>query len=156
MSAALQIRLVSAIVIAFWLQAPARGANVPEAPVSQPDTASATRVLVLPFESLSGGPTGDAAAVAGLARSLADDLSAAPSVTCSQGDKVAADAAAAMELGRADGAQFVVWGTTQVIADRVRVAAQVLDVGSGKAVGRVKLTGTIDGWFELQEAVAER
>jgi TolB-like protein len=156
MRGALQIRLVSALLIASLPQAGAGGADVSAPPAGERATPATTRVLILPFESLSGDPVGDAAPVPALARGLADDLSAGPSITSTHGEKVAPDAEAAIGLGKADGAQFVVWGTTQTVGDRVRVAGQVLDVGSGKAAGRFKLTGTVDGWFELQDAVAEQ
>lgn len=111
---------------------------------------------MLPFEPLSNDSADHSARVKSLARSLAFDLSAASSISCAAGDEVAPDAEAAVAVGRAADAQWVVWGTVLTVGDRVRIAAQVVEVATAKSTGRFKLTGTTDEWFDLQDTVSER
>ena len=120
------------------------------------DSARPTRVLVLPFESLSGDNAEHAVVARALRRSVELDLARHRNYQTISSEKVAPDAAGALESGKTLEADFVVWGTTQVVDDRVRVSGEVLDVARGELVGQFKVTGALRELFELQDAVAEQ
>jgi TolB-like protein/Tfp pilus assembly protein PilF len=59
------------------------------------------------------------------------------------------------ELGRRLGASFVVSGAYQRLRDRVRITAQVIEVTSGRSAATVKLDGSIDQIFDLQDQLVQ-
>ena len=60
-----------------------------------------------------------------------------------------------LELGRRLGASYVVAGGYQRIKDRVRITGQVVDVTTNGSAATVKLDGTIDQIFELQDQLVQ-
>lgn len=68
-------------------------------------------------------------------------------------DRVAAALAAAARDGRAE---FVVRGEFQLLERRLRVTGQVLDAQTGEAVGHLKVTGSMDELFMLQDELGEQ
>ena len=66
-----------------------------------------------------------------------------------------ADEGQAREFGRRLGATFVVTGAYQRLRDRVRITAQVIEVPTGRSAATLKLDGTIDQIFDLQDRLVE-
>ena len=57
----------------------------------------------------------------------------------------------AMELGRRLGATVVVSGAYQRMGPRIRITAQVVEVSGGRSIATVKIDGSVDELFELQD-----
>jgi tetratricopeptide (TPR) repeat protein len=66
-----------------------------------------------------------------------------------------ADDRHSLELGRRLGATFVVTGAYQRLRDRVRITGQVIEVPTGRSAATVKLDGTIDQIFDLQDQLVQ-
>lgn len=65
----------------------------------------------------------------------------------------AADDRLAIELGRRLGAWWVVTGAYQRIGTRIRITAQVIEVLTASLIKTVKIDGSIDDIFELQDRI---
>ncbi len=65
------------------------------------------------------------------------------------------DETQSLELGRRLGAAFVVSGGYQRLRDRIRITAQAVEVNGNRAAATVKLDGTIDQVFELQDRLVQ-
>src|SRR5262245_16427142 len=63
------------------------------------------------------------------------------------------DERVAIELGRRLGAWWVVGGAYQRLGQRIRITAQVIEVLTGTLVKTVKIDGSIDDIFELQDRI---
>jgi TolB-like protein len=101
MHSTLQVGTVCA-VLAGWLCSAAM-ASAQEAAARPTASDERQRVLVLPFESLSGEAHGDTALAHAIGRSLVVDLSRGRNFHAIEGEKVAADRTAALEAGKAEG-----------------------------------------------------
>jgi tetratricopeptide (TPR) repeat protein len=66
-----------------------------------------------------------------------------------------ADDRQALDLGRRLGATFVVAGAYQRLRERVRITGQVVEVPTGRSAATVKLDGTIDQIFDLQDQLVQ-
>ena len=66
-----------------------------------------------------------------------------------------ADDRHSLELGRRLGATFVVTGAYQRLRDRVRITSQVFEVPASRSAATVKLDGTIDQIFDLQDRLVQ-
>jgi TolB-like protein/Tfp pilus assembly protein PilF/predicted Ser/Thr protein kinase len=66
-----------------------------------------------------------------------------------------ADERQSLELGRRLEATFVVTGAYQRLRDRVRITGQVIEVLTGRSAATVKLDGTIDQIFDLQDQLVQ-
>jgi tetratricopeptide (TPR) repeat protein len=66
-----------------------------------------------------------------------------------------ADDRHSLDLGRRLGAMFVVTGGYQRLRDRVRITGQVIEVPTGRSAATVKLDGTIDQIFDLQDQLVQ-
>jgi serine/threonine protein kinase/tetratricopeptide (TPR) repeat protein len=64
-----------------------------------------------------------------------------------------ADDRLAIELGRHLGAWWVVTGAYQRLGERIRITAQVIEVLTAALVKTVKIDGTLDSIFELQDRI---
>jgi serine/threonine-protein kinase len=143
-----------------------------EARAAQPTTERARpmevpgppRVLVLGFNNLSGTPGLDWLGP-GLTETVTVDLRRLSGLrvigidpptrkrltgTISEGR---IDAERAVELAAPLGAAYVVWGSYQSTAERVRVIAQVASVEERATQWSRKLDGTVDDIFELQDGL---
>lgn len=124
-------------------------------------------VAVLTFANLTGNPA-DEWVGQGMAESLTADfakvrgLKAIPreqmfelqrEMSASLGRIV--DERQSIEMGRRLGATWVVGGAVQRLGERVRVTAQTIAVEEARTVSSVKLDGTIDQIFELQDRLVE-
>ncbi|MGE0359126.1 MAG: protein kinase [Vicinamibacterales bacterium] len=142
--------------VGFGQSAPARAA------------ASAGRtVAVLTFANLTGNPA-DEWIGQGIAESLTIDFAKVRGLKTvareqmfdvqrelsnAQGRVV--DERQSIELGRRLGATWVVGGAVQRLGERVRLTAQTVAVDEGRSVSTVKLDGTMDQIFELQDQLVE-
>jgi TolB-like protein/predicted Ser/Thr protein kinase len=132
-----------------------------------PATPAGRTVAVLTFANLTGNPA-DEWVGQGMAESLTADfakvrgLKTIPreqmfdvqrELSNAQGRLV--DERQSIELGRRLGATWVVGGAVQRLGERVRVTAQTIAVDEGHTVSSVKLDGTMDGIFELQDRLVE-
>jgi serine/threonine protein kinase/tetratricopeptide (TPR) repeat protein len=135
---------------------------LPSAP-SRPQTRT---VAVLAFANI----TGDAADEwigQGIAESLTADFAKIGGVIVIPRENVfelqrnliatgrGADDRHSLELGRRLGATFVVTGAYQRLRDRVRITSQVFEVPSSRSAATVKLDGTIDQIFDLQDQLVQ-
>jgi TolB-like protein len=132
-----------------------------------PPAPTGRTVAVLTFANLTGNPT-DEWVGQGRAESLTADfakvrgLKTIPreqmfdvqrELSNAQGRLV--DERQSIELGRRLGATWVVGGAVQRLGERVRVTAQTIAVDEARTVSSVKLDGTMDGIFELQDRLIE-
>jgi len=157
-------------------EAPAAGASAWRGPIDFSDPASGlptspakddTRsVAVLAFTNI----TGDAADEwigQGIAESLTADFAKIGGLAVIPREHVfelqrnlqaigrGADDRHSLDLGRRLGAMFVVTGAYQRLRDRVRITAQVIEVPTGRSAATVKLDGSIDQIFELQDRLVQ-
>jgi TolB-like protein len=65
-----------------------------------------------------------------------------------------ADAAAALNLARAQGAAYVILGSTQTVDTDIRVTGQIINVATGQVTGGLKSTGAIRDIFAVQDELA--
>ncbi|MGD9902496.1 MAG: protein kinase [Vicinamibacterales bacterium] len=136
-------------------------------PASAPTAAAERTVAVLTFANLTGNPA-DEWIGQGIAESLTIDFGKVRGVktipreqmfdvqrelSSAQGRMV--DERQSIELGRRLGATWVVGGAVQRLGDRVRLTAQTIAVEAGRSVSTVKLDGTMDQIFELQDRLVE-
>ena len=126
-------------------------------------SASTTEVCiaVLDFENITQDPAADWLGT-GIAETVTTDLKKLPGVSVTAREKVVQvwrrlsgtdSEAAALAVGRQLGAGFLVRGAYQKLGERVRITAHVLDTAAGKVRGSVKLDGTMEGIFDLQDQV---
>ncbi|HZZ43531.1 MAG TPA: hypothetical protein VFE58_11390 [Tepidisphaeraceae bacterium] len=134
-----------------WLMGQQRAATRPAQGVV---VEGGKRVLVLPFESVSGAPGSFDWIGRGLRENLVSDLGRMKVLTLVQGDEAAVENAKAVEAGKAAGADVVVKGSFQVVDQDLRINGEIVDVGSGKVVGTLKSTGTVRDLFEMEDVIA--
>jgi TolB-like protein len=112
-------------------------------------------VLVLPFQQ-----TGDTSNYGWIAPALQEDLlgqvaqtGAFETISATQG-VAGSDTNGALQAARNSGAAIVVFGGYQVVADQVRINAQVVDVASGRAVGALRATGAVTDLFKMEDSLS--
>jgi len=131
-----------------------------------PQVSAERSVAVLAFTNI----TGDAAdewISQGIAESLTADFAKIGGLTVIPREHVfdlqrnlgaggrGADERQSLELGRRLEATFVVTGAYQRQRDRVRITGQVIEVPTGRSAATVKLDGTIDQIFDLQDQLVQ-
>ena len=142
--------LVSGFVIAA--PPPAAGAQAPSGATAP--AGGGALVLVVPFANLSGDPLDDWLGV-GIAEAVAIDLQMAGArVVRAAAESGDAGAAGGLEAVRRAGADRVVDGAYQRLADRLRVTARLVDATDGGVLRSVNVTGPVADFFELQDRVA--
>lgn len=142
---------------------PAAIAFAADPATTQPATAAAgergggaTSVLVLPLEPLGGSPDSIGELARAVQKSIVQDLSRSKQFLVSEGGAIPANRDAALASGKSVGADYVVSGTIQESDGRIRVAGDVLDMGTIKPVGSFKVSGDTRNVFELEDQVAAR
>ena len=135
-------------------------------PMPGPSKPIARSVAVLTFTNITGDPA-DEWIGQGIAESLTADFAKIGGLLVIPREHVfdlqrnlpagarPADDRQSLELGRRLGASFVVAGGYQRIRDRVRITGQVVDVTTNESAATVKLDGTIDQIFELQDQLVQ-
>ena len=121
-------------------------------PVTRGSSDEIARVAVLPFTNISGQPD-DEWIGAGIAESIRADLVGEPS-TVIVGHDVRQAPADLLAAGRRLDAVRVVGGTYQRVRDQLRVTARLIDVQTGAVVSSLRIDGTIDELFTLQDRIA--
>ena len=104
----------------------------------------------------------------GIAETLASDLQRAPGVTVmyrevlrralrarTEVDLDVVDEAAALQLCRELGATWLIAGGYQRVGDRLRITARLVAVDTGAVVHTVKVDGTVEELFVLQDRVVD-
>jgi len=118
-------------------------------------------VLLLPFQAVGGRPN-DSWIGRSIQQSLLTDLVMGGPIRVSTSSNAAADPNAAVDAGKSAGARYVVYGQVHVndrgdgSGSAVRITAQVLDTASGRPVGVLKSTGSIDDLFPVEDELAEQ
>lgn len=116
-------------------------------------------MLILPF-AVVGGRASDSWLARSVQQAMLTDLVTSGPVRAATGATAAADPAAAAEAGRAADARYVLAGSIHV-NDRpdytaVRVTGQVIDPATGRALGTIKATGSLDDLFGLEDEVTDQ
>ena len=113
---------------------------------------------VIPFINVSGQTSDDWIGV-GIAESVAADLEQLGSVSI-VGREIfldrglsSEDETAAVELSRDLGVSWIVSGGYQRLGDQLRITVRVVDVETGEVSKSVKVDGTIDELFSLQDRI---
>jgi TolB-like protein len=138
------------------------------APATQPTAAAAdrhdqgaTKVLLLPFQAVGGRPS-DSWIGRSIQQSLLTDLVMGGPIRVSSSSTGVTEPNAAIDVGKNAGARYVVYGQVHVndrgdgAGSAVRITAQVLDTSSGRPVGVLKSTGSIDDLFPVEDELAEQ
>ena len=144
------------IVVLFTLQLSGQTAATSQ-PASNPSTAALPKpVLVLPFVSPPDAKYKEMGRdiQQDLANAIAADLRGQVNAPASAAP--AADAAAALAVGRETNSSAVIIGRAQVNNGEARLAGQVLDVSSGKTFGSLSQSGPIENLFHLEDDLTQQ
>lgn len=144
------------IVVLFTLQLSGQTAPTSQ-PASNPSAAKAPKpVLILPFVSPPDAKYKEMGRdiQQDLANAIAADLRGQVSAPASTAP--AADAAAALAVGRETDSSAVLFGRAQVNNGQVRLAGQVLDVSSGKTLGSLNQSGPVQDLFHLEDELTQQ
>ena len=115
-------------------------------------------IAVLPFENLSAQPD-DAYLAVGIPDMVMDRLSTISNLTLiAQGSALTEKNVALdpREAGRRLGADYLVQGSTQRTADRLRVTARLVETRTGTQVWSTHLDRRMTDIFEIQDAIADQ
>jgi TolB-like protein len=135
--------LAAAAVWQFWPSAPA---------------AAKPSVAVLPFDNL-GGDQASANLATGLTEDIITDLARFPEFTVMARNSTqtyAGKPADPREVGRALNVGFVLDGSIQREADRVRITAQLIDAATGKHLWSNRWDRPDKDFFAVQSEIAEQ
>src|SRR3954469_20460942 len=116
--------------------------------------AGPAKVLVLPFDA--AGPAEKGWIAKAVQKNLLAELSRLNSVQPLNGTVAAADQDAAVKAAGDAGADFVVFGTYQVVESDLRLTGQVVDVSKKQSVAGLKSTGSLRDLFGLEDVVANQ
>lgn len=115
-------------------------------------------VLLMPFTPL--GETREAEWIGrAVQQSLLSELSRMKGVQPmlpGEGVKGTGDMASVAKVGKAAGAEYVVYGSYQIGEVGLRLMGQVLEVKSGRFVGGMKATGVVRDLFQMEDEIAEQ
>jgi adenylate cyclase len=142
---------------ALWSVYP-RGAGGPVDSTQRQSLAAAPSVAVLPFTNVSGDPALDYFAD-GVTETLTAGLSRSPALRVIARTSAAAYKGKAIDvrqIGRELGAQYVLEGSVQKGAERVRIVAQLIDAATGDHVWADRHDGEAVDALALQDQVADR
>ena len=132
--------------------------------VGTDDAASSGSVLVIPFTNISRDAADDWIGD-GIAETVVSDLDTLGELTVvivpasvraamrGRGDTTFDDIVATA-LGRELGSRWVVTGGYQRLGNRMRITARLLDTLGGGIAGTVKVDGSFDEIFDLQDRIA--
>lgn len=153
-TAAAAVAIVSG---ALWILSP-RDAVGPVGSAQRQSIAAAPSVAVLPFTNVSGDRALDYFAD-GVTETLTAGLSRSPALRVIARTSAAAYKGKAIDvrqIGRELGAQYVLEGSVQKGADRVRIVAQLIDAATGDHVWADRHDGEAADALALQDQVADR
>ena len=119
-------------------------------------------VLVLDFQNLTGDPAVQWLA-SGIAETIGVDLGRVDTIRLVRRERLlrilaervspVTSEADAMDVARALGARWVVWGAYQAASDRIRITPRLGDVTSGTIAASHKLDGALSEIFVLQDRI---
>lgn len=116
---------------------------------------SAGRVLLaLPIEAPSSGKFADVSQ--SIQQDLVADLSTltAARVIAPASARPATNEQSAIDQGRQNNADFVIWGQAQASGNQMRVTGQLLRVSDGHVLAGLKATAPTDNLFPLEDSLA--
>ena len=138
-----------------------------QSPIATAESVPRQTIAVMPFANISRAAV-DQWIGAGIAETLRVDLQNTPGVdvldlgtvrqavqsgTALGGDIL--DDAAALQIGRERRATWLIAGAYQRVGDHLRITARLLEVATGDVFHTVRVDGTVDELFALQDRVAE-
>ena len=140
-----------------------RAQQAPAGSTGADDASVSGSVAVIPFTNISGNAEDDWIGD-GIAETVLTDLETLGDLTVIAQERVRAAAqrhgvvdlgdVAATELGRELGARWVLTGGYQRLGSELRITARLVDTTSGLVARTVKVDGTADEIFELQDRIA--
>lgn len=116
--------------------------------------AAPARVLTLPFESV--GEAAKPWIAKAVQQNLQAELSRLSSVTPVAGDTPITDVSVAVRLGEGQHADYVVFGSYQVVEGDLRLTGHVVDVLKKESIAGLKATGTQRDLFGLEDVIANQ
>lgn len=138
-----------------WQAGSAGGAGRPSSAPPLPDKPS---IVVLPFDNLSGDPGQDyfadgmvEAITAALANIRSFFVIARNTAFTYKGKPIDV-----RQVGRELGVGYLLEGSVQRAADRIRITAQLIETANGAHVWAKRFDGTLDDIFELQDDITEQ
>jgi TolB-like protein len=145
------VRLILSFVLMILI-----GGECVRADTTAPATSQTGVILVLPFTA--PGADGYQWVGQSMQQVLSTDLvhGSTLKVIAPSGATPAADTDAAVKTATDFGANFVIFGQTQILDKTVRMTGEVVDATTGQPVGALKATGPLDQLFQLQDAVASQ
>jgi len=153
-------RWIWGAVIAAALVSLAAGYFLSDRP--QPEVSASTlpdqSVAVLPFDNLGQSPE-DAALAFGVAETLLHRLSGSKELTViarQSSFSFAPRGADARDIGRKLNARYLVEGSLQSAADRLRITAQLIDATTGSQVWSLQFDRTPQDLFVIQDEIASK
>ena len=147
-----------------WRALGARGSQDPLE--ERPLTERTSSVAIVPFTNITGLAT-DGWIGVGIAETLGADLQpeafeviaheflASAMRDRDLADNVSPDDVGVIALGRRVGAQWVVSGGYQRVADQIRITARLAEVRTGVVVRSARVDGAVTDFFELQDQIAD-
>jgi TolB-like protein len=141
--------LASVILLGGSLAAAQPTTTAPAAPLA--------KVLIVPFKQV-GDPSGRAWVGAAIQENLISDATANSAVQPLSLNQPLAnmDSASAVKAANDAGASIVVFGSYQVAADQLRVTGQATDVGSGRVLATLQVTGPITDLFKIEDTLGSQ
>ena len=134
---------------------PAGAAATPRPVLTLPDKPS---IAVLPFQNLSGDPEQEY-----FADGTVEDIVTALSrfrnlfvISRNSSFTYKGHAVEVKQVGRELGVRYVLEGSVRKAANRVRIAAQLIDAATGGHIWADRFDGALENIFELQDQVTER
>lgn len=132
------------------------------APTLARATPAAHCVAILRFDNLAGDASMDWLG-GGIATSISEDLKRikqvtlvpAESLAAASGGAVTLDDASAIALAHRVGARWAVWGSVLALGEALRIVVQVADVAGQRTLAPIKVDGTVEQIFSLQDQVVE-
>jgi TolB-like protein len=128
--------------------------------VAQPTTlpsAPLAKVLIVPFKQM-GDLSSHAWVGAAIQENLISDTAANPTVQAIAANQPLAnmDSPDAVKVAQGAGASIVVFGSYQLSADQLRVTGQALDVGSGRVLATLQVTGAVTDLFKIEDTLGSQ
>ncbi|MGD0461780.1 MAG: hypothetical protein ABSB74_04755 [Tepidisphaeraceae bacterium] len=138
--------LLAAVIFLGGSLAMAQPTTVPSAPL--------TRVLIVPFKQI--GDAGSQGWVgAAIQENLISNATAYPGAQAVALNQPLAnmDSADAVKAARDAGASIVVFGSYQLSDEQLRVTGQAMDVGSGRVLATLQVTGPVTDLFKIEDTL---
>ena len=148
---ALRAPAVCCLALAFVLSALVPIAKA-ETPATQPASENG-KILVLPFNAFNTSPNQQWLGRS-IQQSLAADLTTVAPGRVAMIETSAPDTNAALDLGRKENGQYVIYGSFVTSGSDMRMTGEVLDVQAGRPIAGLKATGRSMDIFRLEDLLA--